>query len=125
MHLWAYAGAAEDGGLHPHRAKATKSGATRRLAQSAAPLVAAITAQTAGALDLLDELFSERARCTKSYVDLSTHEAFGVEPTSFAQFARRHAAEFRPRQSAQASWRHDHPRRETPPRREGPCSSTK
>jgi uncharacterized protein YbjT (DUF2867 family) len=57
----------------------------------------------AGALDLLDELFSERARCTKSYVDLSTHEAFGVEPTSFAQFARRHAAEFLPRQSAQAS----------------------
>ncbi|OBK70073.1 NmrA family NAD(P)-binding protein [Mycobacterium sp. 1165178.9] len=46
------------------------------------------------ALDLIDELFSERARCTKSYVDLSTHETFGVEPTSFAQFARRHAAEF-------------------------------
>lgn len=46
------------------------------------------------ALDLIDELFSERARCTKSHVDLSTHETFGVEPTSFAQFARRHAAEF-------------------------------
>jgi uncharacterized protein YbjT (DUF2867 family) len=46
------------------------------------------------ALDLLDELFSERARCLKSYVDLSTHAKFGVEPTSFAEFARRHAAEF-------------------------------
>jgi uncharacterized protein YbjT (DUF2867 family) len=55
------------------------------------------------ALDLLDELFSERARCTKSHVDLSTHETFGVEPTSFAQFARRHASEFLPRQAAQAS----------------------
>jgi uncharacterized protein YbjT (DUF2867 family) len=48
------------------------------------------------ALDLIDELFSERARCTKSYVDLSTHETFGVEPTTFAQFARRHAADFLP-----------------------------
>jgi len=55
------------------------------------------------ALDLLDELFSERARCTKSYVDLSTHKTFGVEPTSFAQFARRHAPEFLPRQAAHAS----------------------
>jgi uncharacterized protein YbjT (DUF2867 family) len=55
------------------------------------------------ALDLLDELFSERARCTTSYVDLSTHETFGVEPTSFAQFARRHAHEFLPRQAANAS----------------------
>lgn len=55
------------------------------------------------ALDLLDELFSERARCLKSHVDLSTHEKFGVEPTSFAQFARRHAAEFLPGQAATAS----------------------
>jgi uncharacterized protein YbjT (DUF2867 family) len=55
------------------------------------------------ALELLDELFSERARCTKSYVDLSTHNTFGVEPTSFAQFARRHAHEFLPRQAAHAS----------------------
>jgi hypothetical protein len=43
---------------------------------------------------LLDELFSERARCIKSYVDVSTHALFGVEPTSFAEFARRHAGEF-------------------------------
>lgn len=57
----------------------------------------------AEALDLLDELFSERARCTKSYVDLSTHETFGVEPTSFAQFARRHAAEFLSAEAAHAS----------------------
>jgi uncharacterized protein YbjT (DUF2867 family) len=55
------------------------------------------------ALDLLDELFSERARCVKSYVDVSTHERFGVEPTSFAQFARQHAAEFLPRQAANVS----------------------
>jgi uncharacterized protein YbjT (DUF2867 family) len=55
------------------------------------------------ALDLLDELFSERARCTKSYVDLSTHETFGVPPTSFGQFARRHAAEFVSGQAAHAS----------------------
>jgi uncharacterized protein YbjT (DUF2867 family) len=46
------------------------------------------------ALDLLDELFRERRRCATSKVDLSTHETFGVEPTSFADFARRHAAAF-------------------------------
>lgn len=57
----------------------------------------------AEALDLLDELFSERARCTKSHVDLSTHETFAVKPTSFAQFARRHAAEFLRSQPANAS----------------------
>jgi uncharacterized protein YbjT (DUF2867 family) len=48
----------------------------------------------AEALDLLEELFSERARCTTSHVDIGTHQVFGVEPTSFGQFARRHAAEF-------------------------------
>jgi hypothetical protein len=46
------------------------------------------------ALDLLEELFRERHRCTKSVVDVSTHNAFGVEPTTFGQFARRHAAAF-------------------------------
>jgi uncharacterized protein YbjT (DUF2867 family) len=46
------------------------------------------------ALDLLDELLSERRRCTTSRVDVSTHEMFGVVPTTFEQFARRHAAEF-------------------------------
>jgi hypothetical protein len=39
----------------------------------------------------------------KSYVDVSTHERFGVEPTSFAQFARQHAAEFLPRRAANVS----------------------
>jgi uncharacterized protein YbjT (DUF2867 family) len=46
------------------------------------------------ALDLLDELFKERRRCTKSTVDLNAHKTFGVEPTTFAQFARRHATAF-------------------------------
>jgi hypothetical protein len=46
------------------------------------------------ALDLLDELFKERRRCTKSTVDLNAHKTFGVEPTTFAQFARRHAPRF-------------------------------
>ena len=46
------------------------------------------------ALDLLEELFRERHRCTKSVVDISTHKAFGVEATTFAQFARRHAGAF-------------------------------
>jgi uncharacterized protein YbjT (DUF2867 family) len=45
-------------------------------------------------VDLLDELFSERRRCTNSTVDLNAHETFGVEPTTFAQFARRNAAAF-------------------------------
>jgi uncharacterized protein YbjT (DUF2867 family) len=46
------------------------------------------------ALDLLDELFLERRRCATSRVDLDAHALFGVQPTTFAQFARRHAAEF-------------------------------
>jgi uncharacterized protein YbjT (DUF2867 family) len=46
------------------------------------------------ALDLLEELFRERRRCTKSAVDLSTHELFHVKPTTFAQFAQKHAAAF-------------------------------
>lgn len=47
-----------------------------------------------GAVALLTELFTERRRCTKSRVDLATHETFNVEPTTFAQFARREAATF-------------------------------
>jgi nucleoside-diphosphate-sugar epimerase len=46
------------------------------------------------AIDLLDELFRERRRCTKSTVDLNTRKTFGVEPTTFAQFARLHATAF-------------------------------
>jgi hypothetical protein len=46
------------------------------------------------AIDLLDEPFKERRLCTKSTVDLNTHKTFGIEPTTFAQFARRHATAF-------------------------------
>src|SRR5262249_33866868 len=42
---------------------------------------------------LVDEAL-ERLRHPQSRVDLSTHELFGVRPTSFAEFAKRHAAAF-------------------------------
>jgi uncharacterized protein YbjT (DUF2867 family) len=42
----------------------------------------------------LKELFAERARRRESAVRLETHEVFGVEPTTFAAFARRNAAAF-------------------------------
>ena len=45
--------------------------------------------------DGLDELFAERRRCAESRLNLSTHEAFGVHPTTFAEFARRNVAVFR------------------------------
>jgi uncharacterized protein YbjT (DUF2867 family) len=46
--------------------------------------------------DAMDELFAERRTgAEESRVDLSTHERFGVRPTTFAEFARRHAARFR------------------------------
>jgi uncharacterized protein YbjT (DUF2867 family) len=45
-------------------------------------------------VDLLGELFAERRRRTWSGVHLGTHETFGVEPTTFARFARRNAAAF-------------------------------
>ncbi|GIH18909.1 SDR family oxidoreductase [Rugosimonospora africana] len=41
------------------------------------------------------QLFQERSRLGHSTIDLSTHEHFGIEPTTFAQFARRHADVFR------------------------------
>jgi len=41
------------------------------------------------------ELWSERRKYAESRVDLGTHEAFGVHPTTFAEFARRNAAVFR------------------------------
>jgi uncharacterized protein YbjT (DUF2867 family) len=44
--------------------------------------------------DALDELFAERRRCSESRVYLGTHEIFGVEATTFAQFAKRNAAVF-------------------------------
>lgn len=44
--------------------------------------------------DLLDELFRERTKRAESTVVLDTHKTFGVTPTTFADFARRHAAQF-------------------------------
>jgi uncharacterized protein YbjT (DUF2867 family) len=41
------------------------------------------------------QLFQERSRLGRSSVDLSAHELFGIEPTTFAQFARRNADIFR------------------------------
>jgi uncharacterized protein YbjT (DUF2867 family) len=46
-------------------------------------------------LDALDEQASERRRHPESRVALSTHELFGVKPTTFAEFAGRHATVFR------------------------------
>jgi uncharacterized protein YbjT (DUF2867 family) len=46
-------------------------------------------------VDALEEQGEERRRCPESRVDLSTHEVFGVPPTTFAEFARKHAAVFR------------------------------
>jgi uncharacterized protein YbjT (DUF2867 family) len=45
--------------------------------------------------DALGEQTAERLRCPESKVDLSTHRTFGVKPTTFAEFASRHAAMFR------------------------------
>jgi uncharacterized protein YbjT (DUF2867 family) len=41
------------------------------------------------------QLFAERRKLGHSTVDLSTHRHFGIEPTTFAQFARRNADIFR------------------------------
>jgi len=41
------------------------------------------------------QLFDERRRLGRSTVDLSTHQRFGITPTTFAQFARRNAPIFR------------------------------
>lgn len=46
-------------------------------------------------LDALDEQAAERRRHPQSLVDLDAHELFSVRPTTFAEFARRHAAAFR------------------------------
>jgi uncharacterized protein YbjT (DUF2867 family) len=45
--------------------------------------------------DTLNELFSERRKCSESRVYLGTHEAFGIRPATFPEFARRKAAVFR------------------------------
>jgi len=44
--------------------------------------------------DALDELFAERRKCVESRVYLGTHEAFGIRPTKFMEFARKNAAVF-------------------------------
>jgi uncharacterized protein YbjT (DUF2867 family) len=45
--------------------------------------------------DAFVQLFNERRELAHSDVYLATHETFGIEPTTFAQFALRHAAVFR------------------------------
>jgi uncharacterized protein YbjT (DUF2867 family) len=45
-------------------------------------------------VDLFDEQLDERRRTPVARVELAAHHAFGVTPTSFADFAREHAAEF-------------------------------
>jgi uncharacterized protein YbjT (DUF2867 family) len=44
--------------------------------------------------DAMDELFAERRRQRGARVELSVHRTFGVIPTTFAEFAMRHAALF-------------------------------
>jgi uncharacterized protein YbjT (DUF2867 family) len=44
--------------------------------------------------DLLEDIYAERRKHLKSRVELGAHEAFGVHPTPFLEFARRHVAAF-------------------------------
>jgi len=44
-------------------------------------------------LDALADQAAERVRHPQAIVDLGTHQLFGIIPTSFEQFAQRHAAE--------------------------------
>lgn len=45
--------------------------------------------------DAIDELFAERRKRLESRVYLGTHDLFGIQPTTFAEFARRNAIVFR------------------------------
>jgi len=54
--------------------------------------------------DALSELFAERRRHPGSRVYLGTHEEFGVRPTTFAGFARRHAAAWRGGRVSGSAW---------------------
>jgi uncharacterized protein YbjT (DUF2867 family) len=45
-------------------------------------------------IETLDEIYRERAKSSHSRVDLSTHRAFGVQPTTFATFVHHNAAAF-------------------------------
>lgn len=53
-------------------------------------------------VDALNEQASERLKHAESSINLEAHETFGVHPTTFAEFARRHAADF-PGESAKIS----------------------
>jgi uncharacterized protein YbjT (DUF2867 family) len=46
-------------------------------------------------VDALHKQAAERRKCPESHIDLEAHEAFGVVPTTFEQFANRHADIFR------------------------------
>lgn len=46
-------------------------------------------------VDTVSEVVSERSKCSESRAYLDTHKAFGVQPTTFAEFARRNVAVFR------------------------------
>lgn len=55
--------------------------------------------------DAMDELFRlRRSGADESRVNLSTHEAFGIQPTTFAEFARRNAAVFQGHVSPSHLW---------------------
>lgn len=60
-------------------------------------------------VEALNELFSERRKCSESRVCLGTHEAFGIRPTTFAEFARRNAAVFRGESAPSGVWRSSRP----------------
>jgi nucleoside-diphosphate-sugar epimerase len=45
--------------------------------------------------DALDEQTRERLKCSESRICLDAHKTFGIEPTTFGEFARRNAAVFR------------------------------
>jgi uncharacterized protein YbjT (DUF2867 family) len=45
-------------------------------------------------VDAFDEQVAERRRHPQSHVTLDAHELFGVKPTTFEEFARRHAKDF-------------------------------
>ncbi|HVU14004.1 MAG TPA: SDR family oxidoreductase [Phototrophicaceae bacterium] len=49
-----------------------------------------------GVADALDEQAAERQKCAESRIDLSAHQMFGVQPTSFLEFARRNMPAFSP-----------------------------
>jgi len=64
----------------------------------AALLAAGLPAQL---VDDLDDQTAERRRHPESHVSLDAHALFGVRPTTFSEFAKRHAAEFSGERRAQ------------------------